>query len=55
MVQSHPRLKFYFPLFLGMVLYDNELGNKIEAKNKIEPQHKSFTYFWHVFEKRFAY
>ena len=23
-VQFHPRFKFYFPLFLGMVMYDNE-------------------------------
>ena len=41
-VQFYPLLKFYFPLFLGMVMYDNEFEtkeNKIETKDKIEPQH----------------
>ena len=31
-VQFYPWFKFYFPLFLGMVMYDNEFetkGNKI--------------------------
>ena len=35
-------LNFYFPLFWGMVMYVNEFkteGNKIETKDKIEPQH----------------
>ena len=35
-------VKFYFPLFWGKVMYDNEFqtkGNKIETKDKIEPQH----------------
>ena len=34
--------KFYFPLFLGMVIYDNEFEtkeNKISTKDKTEPQH----------------
>ena len=35
--------KLYFPLFLGMVMHDNEFktnkGNKIKIKDKIEPQH----------------
>ena len=28
MVQFYPRLKLYFPLFLGMVMYDNEFKTK---------------------------
>ena len=35
-------VEFYFPLFLGMVMYDNEFKtkeNKISTKDKIEPQH----------------
>ena len=35
-------VQFYFPLFWDMLMYDNELKtkiNKIEAKDKIEPQH----------------
>ena len=31
-VQFHPWFKFYFPLFLGMVIYDNEFETK---ENKI--------------------
>ena len=41
-VQFYPWFKFYFPLFLGMVMYDNEFKtkeNKIGTKGKIEPQH----------------
>ena len=40
-VQFYPWFKFYFPLFLGMVRYDNEFTtneNKIWTKDKIEPQ-----------------
>ena len=40
-VQFFPWFKFYFPLFWGMVMYDNEFEpkeSKIEPKNKIEPQ-----------------
>ena len=36
-VQFYPRFKVHFSLFLGMVIYDNELetkGNKIYTKNK---------------------
>ena len=35
-------LNFIFLLFWGMLMYDNEFktkGNKIETKDKIEPQH----------------
>ena len=42
-VQFYPWFKFYFLLFLGMLMYDNELKtkeNKIETKDKIEPQHE---------------
>ena len=42
LVQFYSWFKFYFPLFLGMVLYDNEFKtkeNKIWTKDKIEPQH----------------
>ena len=31
-VQFYPWFKFYFPLFLGMLMYDNELETK---ENKI--------------------
>ena len=36
MVQFYLWFKFYFPLFWGMVMYDNEFETK---ENKIEPQH----------------
>ena len=42
MVQFYPWFNIYFPLFLGMVMYDNEFetkGNKNQTKDKIEPQH----------------
>ena len=45
-VQFYPWFKFYFPLFLGMVIYvmcDNELKTKkikFEPRIKIEPQHR---------------
>ena len=41
MVQFHPWFQFYFPLFLGEVMHDNEFKtkeNKIQTKDKIEPQ-----------------
>ena len=41
-VQFYPCLKFYFLLFLGIVMYDNEFETKeykIQTKDKIEPQH----------------
>ena len=41
-VQFCPWFKFYFLLFLGMVIYDNEFEttkNKIQTKDKTEPQH----------------
>ena len=37
--------KFYFLLFLGMVMYDNEFETKesnIWTNDKIEPEHYSF-------------
>ena len=40
--------KYYFPLFLGMVIYDNEFEtkeNKIWTKDKIEPQQVNFSVF----------
>ena len=42
MVQFYPWFKFFFLLFLGMVICDNEFEteeNKISTKDKIEPQH----------------
>ena len=42
-VQFYLWFKFYFLLFLGMVMYDNEFEtkeNKISTKDKIEPQHR---------------
>ena len=41
-VQYYRWVTFYFPLFLGMVMYDNEFEtkeNKIKTTNKIERQH----------------
>ena len=38
-VQYYPWFTFYFPLFWGMVMYDNEFEtkeNKIKTKDKIE-------------------
>ena len=40
-VQFYPWFKFSFPLFLGIVMYDNEFEtkeNKIYTKDKIEPK-----------------
>ena len=39
--QFYTWFKFYFCLFLGMVMYNNELqtkGNIIKTKDKIEPE-----------------
>ena len=33
-VQIYPWFNFYFPLFLGMVMYDNEFGTKGMIKFK---------------------
>ena len=41
-LQFYPWFKFYFCLFLGIVMHDNEFEskeNKIWTKDKIEPQH----------------
>ena len=41
-VQFYPWFKFYFLLFWGMVMYDDESGTKekkTQTKDKIEPQH----------------
>ena len=43
-VQFYPWFKFYFLLFLGMVMYDNEFETKanklnLNSKDNIEPQH----------------
>ena len=42
-VQCYPWFNIViFPLFLGMVMYDNESRrkeNKISAKDKMEPEH----------------
>lgn len=40
-VQLYHRFNFYFPLLLGMVMYDNDYttkGNKNRTKDKFEPQ-----------------
>jgi len=31
-VQFYPWLKYYFPLFWGMVMYDNEFGTAQKAQ-----------------------
>ena len=49
-VQFYPWFNFYFPLFLGMVICDNEFEtkeNKIQTKDKIEPQHIHYEFFSH--------
>ena len=41
-VQFSYWFEFYFPLFWGVVMYDNQVEtkeNKIQTKDKIEPQH----------------
>ena len=41
-VHFYPWFKFYFLLFLGIVMYDNEFEtkeNRIWTKDKIEPQY----------------
>ena len=40
-VQFYPWFKFYFLLFLGIVMYDNEFETKenLNRKDNIEPQH----------------
>ena len=41
-LQFYPWFKFYFLLFLGIVMYDNEFVSKekkIWNKDKIKPQH----------------
>ena len=46
--QFHPWFKFYFPLFLGEVMHDNEFKtkeNKIQTKDKIELQHIYMHFF----------
>ena len=39
MIQFFSSLKFYFSLFLGMVIYDNEFEKENEILGKIEQQH----------------
>ena len=55
MVQFYPWFKFYFPLFLGMVMYDDEFetkGNKIlKIKDKIEPPHAHIYIYTNTNEK----
>ena len=54
-VQFYPCLKIYFLLFLGMVMYDNELEakeNEIQIKDRIEPQHRHNLTHRHSKEKR---
>ena len=48
-VQFYPWFNFYFPLFLCMVMYDNEhktKESKTWTKDKIEPQHTVCTQQW---------
>ena len=38
--------KFYFPLFWGMVMYDNEFktnGNNVKSKPRIKLNHNTYT------------
>ena len=58
-VQFCPWFKFYFLLFWGMVIYDNEFEtkkNKIWTKDKIEPQHihNPTKSFWGAFSDNMA-
>ena len=48
MVQFYPWFKFYFPLFLGMVMYDNEFEtkeNNIRINENIEYTHTLNAHF----------
>ena len=38
-IQFFSSLKFYFSLFLGTVIYDNEFEKENEILGKIEQQH----------------
>ena len=45
-VQFYPWFNFYFPLFMCMVMYDNELKtreNKNGSKDKIEPKWRQYS------------
>ena len=47
-VQFYPWFKFYFPLFLGMVMYDNEFEtkeNNIRINENIEYTHTLNAHF----------
>ena len=51
-VQFHPWFKFYFPLFLGEVMHDNEFKtkeNKIQTKDKITTYIYIYTTYIHAF------
>ena len=44
-VQFYPWFKFYFPLFLGMVMYDNEFETKEKKfKPSIKLNHNIYLY-----------
>ena len=55
-VQIYLWFKFYFLLFLGIVMYDNEIEtkeNKIWTKDKIEPKHTHQNERIHAILKKF--
>ena len=57
-VQFHPWFKFYFLLFLGMVMYDNDFETKeIKFKPRINLNHDIYNPFTqskveYLYEKR---
>ena len=52
-VQIYLWFKFSFLLFLGIVMYDNEIENKIWTKDKIEPKHTHQNERIHAILKKF--
>ena len=49
MVQFYSWFKFHFPLFLGMIAYDNELKKReIKIKSRIKLNHNTYNpnLFW---------
>ena len=50
MVQFYPWFKFYFLLFLGMVIYDNEFETKeMKFKKRIKLNHNIYIVMMHFF------
>ena len=44
-VQFYPWFKLYFPLFLGMIVYDNEIQRKIKFKPRKKLNHNIYAIY----------